>query len=176
MEISHKRLDFWLRLAVRMSWELGALTSTQSHGSGLAAHLSGGADPASPPQPAPRLRPPAAARTTERRRLSGTLGSCLPSPCGQLGFVTSDDRTRSVSHGARRWRVSHYPPGPCSFSPDTAVLLRTRPPRGDTGGRARSSLAVGRSGDGSEPRLPPVGGHPSAFGGAVGAEMGASEV
>lgn len=49
-------------------------------------------------------------------------------------------------------------------------------PRGDTGGRARSSLAVGRSGDGSEPRLPPVGGHPSAFGGAVGAEMGASEV
>lgn len=128
MEISHKRLDFWLRLAVRMSWELGALTSTQSHGSGLAAHLSGGADPAWPPQPAPRLRPPAAARTTERRRLSGTLGSCLPSPCGQLGFVTSDDRTRSVSHGARRWRVSHYPPGPCSFSPDTAVLLRTRPP------------------------------------------------
>lgn len=87
------------------------------------------ASAARPPPPAPCCCPhygaPAAVGDTGQLP---PLGSCLPSPCGQLGFVTSDDWTRSVSHGARRWRVSHYPPGPCSFSPDTAVLLRTRPP------------------------------------------------
>ena len=50
----------------------------------------------------------------------------LPSLCSQLGFVTSDNWSKSVSHVAQRWDLSDCPLRPCSFSADTAMLLRTR--------------------------------------------------